>query len=75
MTSCIIDLNTNIVVFPHATTCSNWNNLIVTHQGHTNVSAKNVVPLELERITFYTKKGNIKAAEIILDFLEYNLKK
>ena len=66
MASCIIDFNWNIIVFPQSATCSNWKQTIVTHQGKTNASAENVVNLEIERIDWYIRKGDIRPVSTLL---------
>lgn len=46
----------------------NWNECVISHQGKTNCSYFEMVELEYDRITRYTKKGDIKPYQEILNY-------
>ena len=68
--SSLHDSATRLQVFSRPARIEDWNAATISHQGRTECSYSEMVPLEEERIRAYTKKKDILPASAILEYLE-----
>lgn len=67
--SSAIDINYKINIYTLSGLVDNWRKITISHQGLNKTSFNNFIKLELDRISIYNKKGDIKNANIIWDYL------
>lgn len=67
--SSAIDINYKINIYAITGIVDNWRKMTISHQGLNKTSYNQFIELELDRISIYNKKGDIKNANIIWDYL------
>lgn len=70
--STLIDHQLSIDVSSLLDNNCDWSNYYTTHQGISQLNTSHLIDKEIERITTYTQKGDIKPLDEIMDFITNN---